>query len=259
MTEGRYCRVWTPLGEPALRVDDDRQRDLPIELLSTGAREQLFLALRLALIARYAREGKSLPLVLDDVLVNFDTRRARAAATMLVRFATAGHQMLLFTCHEHIAELFKSLECDVRQLPGSTDGEPKVVGPDIHKHVAPAEAPRRRRERRAKEAPPMIEAVFEPAGNAKLETNELLAAAPPTPAIVSDTQLFRAVPEATPSIAAAASHSDPARFHRADPPQRIAPARIDARRQRWSAEEFDGELADQVNAALARAALDDGK
>jgi hypothetical protein len=53
--------------------------------------------------------------------------------------------------------------------------------------------------------------------------------------------------------------SSPARFHRADPPQRIAPAGIDSRRHRWSAEEFDGELADQVNAAFAQAAMGDGK
>ncbi|HKD36089.1 MAG TPA: hypothetical protein VKB78_04790, partial [Pirellulales bacterium] len=43
MTEGRYQRVWTPLGEETLRVDDAAGQSLSIEVLSRGTREQLFL------------------------------------------------------------------------------------------------------------------------------------------------------------------------------------------------------------------------
>ncbi len=77
LTQGRYRRVWTPLGEHALRVDDAEGRQLPVEALSRGTREQLFLSLRLALASSYARRGAPLPLVLDDVLVNFDDERHR--------------------------------------------------------------------------------------------------------------------------------------------------------------------------------------
>ncbi len=72
LTGGRYTRVWTPLGENALVVDDQQGQSLRVELLSRGTREQLFLALRLALVGSYARRGVRLPLVLDDVFVNFD-------------------------------------------------------------------------------------------------------------------------------------------------------------------------------------------
>ena len=41
LTQGRYCRVWTPLGEHALRVDDAAGQALPVEALSRGTREQL--------------------------------------------------------------------------------------------------------------------------------------------------------------------------------------------------------------------------
>jgi len=117
LTGGRYARVWTPLGEDVLRVDDARGEALPVDVLSEGTREQLFLALRLALVACYGRRGVRLPLVLDDVLVNFDTARAKAAAGLLGDFAGAGHQLLVFTCHDHILALFKSLGVDVRRLP----------------------------------------------------------------------------------------------------------------------------------------------
>jgi uncharacterized protein YhaN len=117
LTGGRYVRVWTPLGEDALKVDDAQGNVLPVEVLSQGTREQLFLGLRLALVACYAKRGIRLPLILDDVLVNFDTPRAKAAAKLLGDFARDGHQLLVFTCHDHIVELFKSLKVDVRPLP----------------------------------------------------------------------------------------------------------------------------------------------
>jgi hypothetical protein len=259
LTEGRYRRVWTPLGEPALRVDDEAQQSLPIELLSTGAREQLFLALRLALVIRYARGGKSLPLVLDDVLVNFDTRRARAAAAMMLEFAASGHQLLLFTCHEHIAETFRALECDVRQLPVSNHGELKVVGPSISKLSVAPEPPRRRREKRSKEPPPAIDSANEPVAESKLETIELLAAAAPSPVFAAVAEPPPTISEAAEPIAEPSRASNLDRRHRADPPHTISRARFNSRRHRWSAEEFEGELEDQVNAAFASAVIGDGK
>ena len=117
LTQGRYCRVWTPLGENVLRVDDAEGNSLPVEVLSRGTREQLFLSLRLALTSCYARRGATLPMVLDDVLVNFDAERAKAAAVVLRDFADQGHRMLVFTCHEHILRMFKALHVPISQLP----------------------------------------------------------------------------------------------------------------------------------------------
>ena len=127
LTQGHYRRVWTPLGDRSLRVDDAQGRALPVESLSRGTREQLFLSLRLALASSYARRGSPLPLVLDDVLVNFDAERAKAAAAVLRDFAAEGHQLLVFTCHEHILKLFKSLKVPVSQLPSNAEPGPAVV------------------------------------------------------------------------------------------------------------------------------------
>ena len=118
LTGGRYVRVWTPLDEETLRVDDPEGRPLGVERLSRGAREQLFLSLRLALVGWYARQGAAMPLVLDDVLVNFDTERTNRATAVLRDFAAEGHQLLVFTCHEHMARQFESLGVRVRWLPG---------------------------------------------------------------------------------------------------------------------------------------------
>jgi uncharacterized protein YhaN len=118
LTEGKYKRVWTPLEAGVLFVDTAGGERLSVDVLSRGTREQLFLALRLALVDLYARRGKVMPLVLDDVLVNFDTRRTRIAAELLCDFATEQRQLLLFTCHEHIVRLFRTLRAEIRLLPG---------------------------------------------------------------------------------------------------------------------------------------------
>jgi uncharacterized protein YhaN len=124
LTRGRFTRVWTPLGERTLRVDDEAGGTLPVEALSRGTREQLFLALRLALVAHYAQAGLRLPVVLDDVLVNCDAARSRAAAAALKEFAAGGNQLLLFTCHDHMARLFKALRVPVTRLPRRDEREP---------------------------------------------------------------------------------------------------------------------------------------
>ncbi len=124
MTQGKYRRVWTPVGERVLRVEDAEGEGLAVEVLSRGAREQLFLSLRLALAAHFARRGAVLPLILDDVLVNFDMDRARAAAEVLRDFAGQGHQMLVFTCHDHIAKLFRGLKAPICELPSNAEHNP---------------------------------------------------------------------------------------------------------------------------------------
>lgn len=117
LTLGRYVRVWTPAGERRLVVDDDQGCALRVEQLSHGAREQLFLAVRLALIDRYRRRGIELPIILDDVVVNFDQSRTEAAVETLVEYAAAGPQVILLTCHLHLARLFESAGALPARLP----------------------------------------------------------------------------------------------------------------------------------------------
>ncbi len=122
LTDGKYSRIWTPLGTNQLKIDDADEKSLPLEVLSRGTREAVFIALRLSLAAAYARRGVMLPLVLDDVLVNFDRDRALHAAQTLKTFAELGHQVMMFTCHDHIVDIFHDIDVEVRQLP--PQGEP---------------------------------------------------------------------------------------------------------------------------------------
>lgn len=121
LTEGHYVRIWTRLIGEQLLVDNENGETLSVDKLSRGTREAVYLSLRLALVNAYARRGAVLPLVLDDVLVNFDAKRARGAAKLLVKFARNGYQIMMFTCHDHMRDLFHSLDADVRVLPHHRD------------------------------------------------------------------------------------------------------------------------------------------
>lgn len=120
MTDGRYSRVIAPLGESRLVIElrDSGERLVPAAL-SRGTGEQLYLSMRLALAKVYGAEAVPLPLVADDILVNFDDDRARATAALLGTFASEGHQILAFTCHRHLVETFErnAPGASIRQLP----------------------------------------------------------------------------------------------------------------------------------------------
>jgi len=106
ITEGRYREViQSGEGEGLEIVDSDGRVKLP-EQLSRGTAEQLYLCLRLALAADMGERMVPLPVVMDDVLVNFDPRRAEATAQVLTEFS-AGHQLLFFTCHPATMELLR--------------------------------------------------------------------------------------------------------------------------------------------------------
>ncbi len=121
LTDGHYKRIWTRLVGEELFVDNQSDETITVDKLSRGTREAVYLSLRLALVGAYARRGAVMPLVLDDVLVNFDARRARAAAKLLCDFSKNGYQILMFTCHEHMQELFFDLDAKVKVLPNHRD------------------------------------------------------------------------------------------------------------------------------------------
>ena len=118
MTAGRYHRIWAPLGEDYLCIDDEFGQTFRVEQLSGGTREQLFLAIRFALVREFARRGIELPLIMDDLFVNFDQERTEAAADCLIEVAREGQQVLFFTCHEHIAGMFQRKQVEPLWLPG---------------------------------------------------------------------------------------------------------------------------------------------
>lgn len=97
LTDGRYDKVLLSqdMALSAEQSGDPMSRS--IRLLSQGAADQLYLAVRLAICGMVLPEEKHVPLILDDALVSFDDRRLHAALDVLLA-ESEQRQILLFTC-----------------------------------------------------------------------------------------------------------------------------------------------------------------
>jgi len=105
ITGGRFAKVATDFDEDVtilVGVRPDGKRET-VANLSSGTRDQLFLALRLAAIESHVANHEPMPVVVDDIAINFDD--ASASATFRVLAELSGKtQVLFFTHHEHLLE-----------------------------------------------------------------------------------------------------------------------------------------------------------
>jgi len=112
LTLDRYVGVETKLdAQKTLVVEEQNGNRKEPAALSTGTREQLYLAIRLAYITHYCRDAEPLPIVMDDVLVNFDDDRAVQTLKVLQEIA-ANVQILFLTCHQHVVQLVQRIRPD---------------------------------------------------------------------------------------------------------------------------------------------------
>ncbi len=81
--------------------------------LSAGARDQLYLAVRLAISEFLSRGKEPLPLLLDDVFATSDDERLRAGMRALIESFGAGHQLLLTTCHRSRVNELRRMDPDL--------------------------------------------------------------------------------------------------------------------------------------------------
>ena len=80
-----------------------------VEGMSSGTRDQLYLALRLASLEKYMESAEPMPFIVDDVLVDFDDARSQAALHALAELAEKT-QVILFTHHSQVVEQSKQLQ-----------------------------------------------------------------------------------------------------------------------------------------------------
>ena len=82
--------------------------DMNLDHLSTGAMEQVLLALRIGFARRWlAHESDSFFLILDDAFQYSDWIRRELLMRMVVNLAENGWQILYFTMDDHIRSLFR--------------------------------------------------------------------------------------------------------------------------------------------------------
>ena len=106
ITGGRYRRILVGDGaEGAFQVQGGGYTN-PVRVaqpISTGTREQIYLALRLAIVDHLDQGGERLPLFMDEAFVNWDPDRLGRGIEVL-RGISANRQVFVFSCHPDVVE-----------------------------------------------------------------------------------------------------------------------------------------------------------
>ena len=91
--------------EEGLVLVTDEGEEYPLHDISTGAREQALLAMRLGFCS-VLMKGKSAFLILDDAFQHSDWPRRSNLIDRVISIAESGWQIFYFTMDEHIRSLF---------------------------------------------------------------------------------------------------------------------------------------------------------
>lgn len=92
-----------------------RMNESPERVLSKGTVDQIYLALRLALVEAVSENNETVPMLLDDPFANYDDQRLDRTLRLL---ATIGErqQVLLFTCREDVARAAEAIQAPIIRL-----------------------------------------------------------------------------------------------------------------------------------------------
>lgn len=94
--------------EEGLVIISDEEEEYPLHDISTGAREQALLTMRLGFSSMLMR-GKSAFLILDDAFQHSDWPRRSKLVDCIVSIAENGWQVFYFTMDNHIRDLFMGI------------------------------------------------------------------------------------------------------------------------------------------------------
>ena len=99
-------------GEPSVVGVRSTDEHVPLDKMSAGTCDQLFLAFRVAAVEQYCANAEPLPFIADDLLVHFDDPRSHSALELLVELGKST-QVLLFTHHISVRDAAIQLSNDL--------------------------------------------------------------------------------------------------------------------------------------------------
>jgi len=107
MTDGRYNSINISNDLQIKVIDPGNNVLVPLEQLSTGTIDQLYMAVRLT-IADMLSEHKKLPLIIDDAFSEYDDKRLKNAIEYIAELAQK-RQVIFMTCHKRDVQALQNL------------------------------------------------------------------------------------------------------------------------------------------------------
>jgi uncharacterized protein YhaN len=101
VTGGRYGDASVDPELLVVKVKDPAGNFRDAEVLSQGTLEQIYLLLRMALVAHLTKAGETSPLIFDDVTVQTDSARTTAILDLLHEIS-GGRQVIVFSQEEDV-------------------------------------------------------------------------------------------------------------------------------------------------------------
>ena len=83
---------------------------VPLENVSSGTMDQVYLALRLAAAKLLQGSGSGFPLIFDDSFTQYDDERLKTALEWLA--SAYGGQIIIFTCHRREAQMLRARQVE---------------------------------------------------------------------------------------------------------------------------------------------------
>jgi uncharacterized protein YhaN len=110
LTLGSFGRLLVSTEEPTPRLIGIRPSGEQVDVagMSEGSRDQLYLALRLAALELQVDQGFNMPLIADDLIINFDDLRTAAGLQVLGELSRK-MQVVFLTHHDHLVPLARDV------------------------------------------------------------------------------------------------------------------------------------------------------
>ena len=83
--------------QPVLMGVRENGDKVPVDGMSDGTTDQLYLSLRVASIEKYVNENEPIPFIVDDILVHFDDIRSKETLKILLELSK--HTQIIFFTH----------------------------------------------------------------------------------------------------------------------------------------------------------------
>jgi len=134
LTHKRYAQAWVDPADLSMHVAAARSsRQVPVENLSQGTQEQIYVCLRMVLAQALSPKGEQLPLIFDDPSVNSDDHRCYALLDTLLELSETS-QVVIFSHERRVADWAARESVPVlglSQVPASADEElAPATGPE---------------------------------------------------------------------------------------------------------------------------------
>jgi uncharacterized protein YhaN len=117
LTLGSFSGLKTSFDEKDAKIltgiRNKPEEEVRVDGMSEGTCDQLYLSLRIASLERYLELNEPLPLIIDDILINFDDERTAACLKVFSEISKKT-QIIYFTHHKRIVDLAsESLPSDI--------------------------------------------------------------------------------------------------------------------------------------------------